>query len=373
VTTVGIIGAGQLGRMLALAGHPLGVRCRFFDPQPRPPAAAVGEHVRAAYDDRAALRRFASRVDVVTFEHENVPVEALHAVASLVQVHPAPPVLDETQDRWRERHLLHRLGLPTAVSVPADTAAEIARTLDTVGLPAILKQRRAGYDGRGQALVTTRAAARRAWHALGERPVIVEAQQRFRRELSVIGVRGRDGAVRIYPLAENLHIGGILRRTLAPAAAGAVLQATARRYVRRLLQALDYVGALTVELFEVEGRLVVNELAPRVHNSGHWTIEGAHTSQFENHLRAVLGLPLGDPRARGATAMINLIGSLPARAAVLGVQGAHLHLYDKEARPGRKLGHVTVSAATRRCLTPSLAAVERLMGTAAPRRSAPQP
>ncbi|MDX2167902.1 MAG: 5-(carboxyamino)imidazole ribonucleotide synthase [Deltaproteobacteria bacterium] len=369
MTSVGIFGAGQLGRMLALAGYPLGLRFRFFDPQASPPAAALGTHVRADYDDLDAVARFAGGVDVVTFEFEDVPLAAVGAAADRVPVHPAPPVLAALQDRWDERQLLRRVGLPFAPCAPAAAAAEVSAALDQVGLPAVIKRRRSGYDGRGQRVVRSRAAALRAWHELGAAPVIVEALQRFRRELSIIGVRGRDGAVRIYPLAENHHHRGILRRSLAPAAAGAVLQATARRYVRRLLQALDYVGALTVELFEVDGGLLVNELAPRVHNSGHWTIEGAETSQFENHLRAVLGLPLGDTRPRGAAAMVNLIGAPPALPAVLGVDGVHLHLYDKPARPQRKLGHVTVYAADRRRLVPRLAAVERLIGGPPGRRT----
>ena len=370
MTTVGIFGAGQLGRMLALAGYPLGLRFRFFDPQASPPAAAVGEHVRAAYTDRQAVARFARSVDVVTFEFEDAPLAALRVAAGHAPVYPTPAALAALQDRWDERQLLRRLGLPIAPSAPAETAAEMAAGLDRIGLPAVIKRRRAGYDGRGQRLVRHRGAARRAWRALGAAPAIVEALQPFHRELSIIGVRGRDGALRIYPLAENQHGACILRRSLAPAPATTVQQATARRYVRRLLEALDYVGVLTVELFEVDGRLLVNELAPRVHNSGHWTIEGAETSQFENHLRAVLGLPLGDPSPRGAAAMVNLIGSPPALPTVLGMDGVHLHLYDKPARPHRKLGHVTVHAADRRRLAPRLAAVERLIGGASARRTA---
>ena len=327
MTVVGVIGGGQLGRMLALAGLPLGLSFRFLDPSPDAPAAEVGELIVGAYDDPQLLDRLADGAAAVTYEFENVPVGAARRVAAL----PAAEALEAAQDRLVEKRLFRRLGIPTA-RIDAEVTT----------FPAILKTRRLGYDGKGQRLVssaptgTVPGSAADAEHVLEER---VD----FDRELSLIAVRGRDGDTRFYPLVENVHEDGILRLSRAPASDAP--QARAEEYATRLLDALGYVGVLALELFDVGGELIANELAPRVHNTGHWTIEGAETSQFENHLRAILGLPLGSTAPRGAATMLNLIGSAPPLDALLG-SGARVHLYGKEARPGRKLGHVTLLDAT---------------------------
>jgi 5-(carboxyamino)imidazole ribonucleotide synthase len=327
LAVVGVIGGGQLGRMLALAGIPLGLSFRFLDPSPQAPAGEVGELLVGAYDDPVLLDRLADGAAVVTYEFENVPVEAARRVGAV----PAPAALEASQDRLVEKRLFRRLGIPTT---------RIDDEVET--FPALLKSRRLGYDGKGQRLVETRPGTDPG-HVLEERVA-------FDRELSLLAVRGRDGDTRFYPLVENEHEGGILRTSRVPAAGAP--QAEAEEYGARLLDELGYVGLLALELFEVEGALLANELAPRVHNTGHWTIEGAVTSQFENHLRAILGLPLGSTEWRPSL-LVNLIGSTPRPADVLAVPGAHLHLYGKEHRPERKLGHVTLvepTAETERAL-----------------------
>ena len=315
---VGCIGGGQLGRMLALAGAPLGVRMRFLDPAPDACAGQVGELVVGAYDDPAALARVARGVDALTYEFENVPVEAARSVGAIPDAH----ALELGQDRLVEKELFRRLGIPTA---PFGSLAD-------TGLPALVKSRRLGYDGKGQRLVE-------ADEALGE-DELAEGVVPFDRELSIVAVRGRDGDTRFYPLAENEHRGGILAVSRAPAPDAS--QSEAETIATKLLDDLGYVGVLAVELFEVGGRLLANEFAPRVHNTGHWTIDGAETSQFENHVRAVLGLQLGSTAAHGVSVMANLVGGVPALERLLAVPRAHLHLYGKEPRPGRKLGHVTL-------------------------------
>ena len=343
---VGVLGAGQLGRMLALAGYPLGLRFRFLDPNPESPAAALGEFIAADYDDPDALRRFAEGLDVATYEFENVPASvADHLAGHIPAVHPHYAALAVSQDRLSEKQLFRRLGIPTAPFVAVDSEDDLVRAIDEVGLPAVLKTRRYGYDGKGQFVLREAADVRRAWAALGGAPLILEGFVAFDRELSIVAVRGRDGDIVCYPLVENHHRDGILRRTIAPApGVTASLQARAEASARAVLEAFDYVGVLAIELFQRGDDLLANEMAPRVHNSGHWTIEGAETSQFENHLRAICGFPLGSTAPRGHAAMLNLIGSVPPREAVLAVEGAHLHIYDKAPRPGRKLGHVTVVA-----------------------------
>jgi len=348
MTLVGVLGGGQLGRMLALAGHPLGLRFRFLDPAPDCPAARLGEHVCALYDGPDALERFAADVDVVTYEFENVPVAAAMTLAARLPVFPGPQALEVAQDRLVEKTFLGGLDVPTAPFVDVADATALAAAVERIGLPAVLKSRRQGYDGRGQILLRGRVDLDTAWSTIGAVPAILEGFVPFARELSMLAVRCRAGDVRFYPLVENTHAAGILRTSIAPAPqVDTQTQATAEAYATRVLEALDYVGVLAVELFALEGGgLLVNEIAPRVHNSGHWTIEGAETSQFENHLRAICGMPLGSTAALGHSAMINLIGTLPDRDAVLRLADAHLHLYDKDPRPGRKLGHVTVRALT---------------------------
>ena len=317
---IGVIGGGQLGRMLALAGIPLGLSFRFLDPAGDAPASDVGELLVGAYDDPELLDRLADGAEAVTYEFENVPVEAARRVGAI----PGAAALEASQDRLVEKQLFRRLGIPT---VRIDDEVET--------FPALLKARRLGYDGKGQRLVETRPGTVPG-HVLEERVS-------FDRELSLLGVRGQAGETRFWPLVENVHEEGILRTSRAPA--GGAPQAEAEEYAARLLDELGYVGVLALELFEVGGRLVANEFAPRVHNTGHWTIEGAATSQFENHLRAILGLPLGLTESRPSL-LVNLIGSTPAVDDVLRIPGAHLHLYGKESRPGRKLGHITLVDAT---------------------------
>ena len=315
---VGCIGGGQLGRMLALAGAPLDVRFRFLDPSEDACVADVGELVVGAYNDPELLDRLADDADAVTFEFENVPVEAARRVGAV----PDPRALEQGQDRLVEKQLFASLGVPTARF----------GTLDDTGLPALVKSRRLGYDGKGQRLVESLGP-------IGD-DELAEELVRFDRELSIVAVRGRDGDTRFYPLAENEHRGGILAVTRAPARGAP--QAQAEEIATKLLDALGYVGVLAVELFDVGGRLLANEFAPRVHNTGHWTIDGAVTSQFENHVRAVLGWPLGSTEATGESVLVNVVGGSPPLERLLGVPGAHVHLYGKAPRAGRKLGHVTL-------------------------------
>lgn len=345
---VGILGGGQLGRMLALAGLPLGMRFRFLDPAPNCPAAAVGEHVQAEFDDIAALDRFADGLDLVTYEFENVSVGTARYLAERLPLHPHPQALEVGQDRLDEKSFLRSLGLPTADYLPVGSADALRAAIEDIGLPAVVKTRRHGYDGRGQAVLRAGSDVDAAWSAIGEVPAILEAFVPFRRELSIVVARASDGSLAPYPLVENVHRHGILWTTCAPAAnVDAARQRRAEEYARTLLERLEYVGVLAIELFETgSGELLVNEIAPRVHNSGHWSIEGAVASQFENHLRAVAGLPLGSTESRGFAAMVNLIGVVPDPRRLLEVRGSHLHLYGKEPRPGRKLGHVTVVAAS---------------------------
>jgi 5-(carboxyamino)imidazole ribonucleotide synthase len=351
---IGVLGAGQLGRMLALAGYPLGQRFRFLDPAHEAPVKDLAEFVRADFQDDAALDRFAAGLEVVTYEFENVPVDVAEKLSRRVPVYPPPAALQVSQDRLDEKSFFQKLGIPTAPFVPVRTRADLDHALAEAGCPTILKTRRMGYDGKGQRLIRDRAAAEQAWQTLaksakGENDagLLLEGFVRFDRELSQIAVRGRDGHMVFYPLVENHHAEGMLRLSLAPAPdLTAEVEAVARDYARRVLEALRYVGVLAIEFFQQGGQLIANEMAPRVHNSGHWTIEGAETSQFENHLRAILGLPLGTAEARGPCAMLNIIGKLPAAKDVLAHAGAHLHLYGKKPRPGRKIGHITVCAAT---------------------------
>jgi 5-(carboxyamino)imidazole ribonucleotide synthase len=342
---VGVVGGGQLGRMLGLAGIPLGLGFRFLDPSPDASAGAVGELVVASYDDPDGLKALAADADVVTYEFENVPVGSARAVADVAPVLPPPGALEAAQDRLAEKRLFERAGVPVAAYAPVGSSEQARAALDEIGLPAVLKTRRLGYDGKGQAVLRSPDDVEGAWRAVGEAPSMLEAFVGFDRELSILAVRGRRDQTLFYPVVENHHRDGILRRCLAPAPGlTAELWETARASATAVLDALGYVGVLAIELFEAGGRLLANEMAPRVHNSGHWTIEGAQTSQFENHLRAICGLPLGSTEPLGHAGMVNLIGSVPDPGDVLGLPGVHLHLYGKEPRPGRKLGHVTVSA-----------------------------
>jgi 5-(carboxyamino)imidazole ribonucleotide synthase len=345
--TIGILGGGQLGYMLALAGYPLGLHFRFLDPSPEAPVGRIAQRVTADYTDQAALEKFSSGLELVTYEFENVPVEAAKLLAQRVPVYPAPAALEAAQDRLNEKTLFQKLGVNTTEFLPVSKPAEFDAAISQLGLPAVLKTCRMGYDGKGQWILRNDDDVARAKSELPKVQLILERFVPFTRELSVLAVRSREGETAFYPLVENHHRGGILRLSLAPAPAlDQRVQRAAEDVATRVLESLKYVGVLAIEFFEHEGQLLANEMAPRVHNSGHWTIEGAVTSQFENHLRAMLGMPLGSTGAAGHCAMVNLIGDLPESSEILAVPDAHLHLYGKAPRPGRKLGHVTLRAAS---------------------------
>jgi 5-(carboxyamino)imidazole ribonucleotide synthase len=354
--TIGILGGGQLGYMLALAGYPLGLHFRFFDPSPEAPVGRIASRVTAEFSDEAALEKFASGLELVTYEFENVPVAAVRFLAERVPVFPPPAALEAAQDRLQEKQLFQDLGIPTTEFAPVHNREALDSAIKKVGLPAILKTCRMGYDGKGQWPLRSTEDIARAKSELpaagpgdteSEAPFILERFVPFTRELSVLAVRARTGETAVYPLVENHHRGGILRLSLAPAPRlEPAIQRAAEEAARSVFDQLQYVGVLAIEFFEQDGRLLANEMAPRVHNSGHWTIEGALTSQFENHLRAVMGLPLGSTHAIGSSAMLNLIGELPDSADVLAIRDAHLHLYGKSPRAGRKLGHITLRAAS---------------------------
>ena len=341
--TVGIVGAGQLGRMLALAGYPLGLDFLCLDPAREAPAGAVAPLLHGEFTDPRPLARLARACEVITFDWENVSVAALAAAARRHPTRICPPLaaLATGQDRLAEKRLFERLQIPTTRWRAVSSRATLARAVAAVGLPGVLKTRRLGYDGKGQALIRTPADLEHAWARLGHVPLLYEEWVPFDCEVSIIGARSVRGQMAIYPLCGNVHGDGILRLTCAPFGPAA-WQRRAARYLERLLAHFRYSGILTIEFFVRGGRLIANEMAPRVHNSGHWTIEGAVTSQFENHLRAILDLPLGATYARGYSAMVNLIGRLPPRASLLALQGVHLHDYGKRPRPGRKVGHCTV-------------------------------
>lgn len=354
MTVIGVLGAGQLGRMLALAGYPLGMRFRFFDPAADSPAGHLAPHVAAAYDDWEALRRFAEGVDAFTYEFENVPVETVQFLAQFAPVYPPPVALEKGQDRLVEKTFFRSLGIPTP-----DFSGNVSEW--DSGFPAVVKTRRMGYDGKGQFVVRDDAALAQALAALQGQALIVEAFVPFEQEVSIIGVRGQAGEMVFYPLAVNVHREGILRTSVVGGEPHP-LQELAEDYARRVMEALGYVGVLAIEFFEKDGHLLANEMAPRVHNSGHWSIDGAVTSQFENHVRAVAGLPLGSTRPLGAAGMVNLIGAIPDVDSVLSIEGAHLHLYGKSPRPGRKVGHVNVLAAGMDELQQKMDAVNRCVG-----------
>jgi len=341
--TVGIVGAGQLGRMLALAGYPLGLDFLFLDRTADTPGAQVAPSLLGEFTDPALLRELATRSEVLSFDWENISVAALRSATRGLRTRIAPPLsaLQTAQDRKLEKQLFDRLGIPTTRYAAVDSLPQLQAAVDSIGLPGVLKTRRMGYDGKGQKVLRRPADVAVAWQQLGGVPLLYEEFIAFDSEVSAIGVRSRSGDIALYPLSRNFHHQGILRLTLAPWT-NPSLQQQAHRTARRLLQHFRYVGVLAIEFFVRDGRLIANEIAPRVHNSGHWTIEGAATSQFENHLRAILGLPLGATRARGHSAMINLIGKVPSRKALLGNAEAHMHDYGKQPRPGRKVGHLTV-------------------------------
>lgn len=340
---VGILGGGQLGRMMALAGRPLGLRFRFLESKTPAPVDELGERVHGAYDDPEALDRFADGLDVVTYEFENVPAASTDRLEGRVPLHPAPSALAMAQDRLAEKEGFRARGIPTTPYRTVDSRDDLRAAVEELGLPAVLKTRRLGYDGKGQRLLRAAGDLGPAFDDIGGVPLLLEGFVDFRRELSIVAVRGTDGDCAFYPLVENVHHQGILWTTVAPASdVPSALQETAEGYARSVLEAHGYVGVMALELFQTGEGLLANEMAPRVHNSGHWTQDGARTSQFENHLRAVCGLPLGSTEARGHAAMENLLGTVPPLERLLELPGARVHLYEKSARPGRKLGHVNL-------------------------------
>lgn len=351
MATIAILGGGQLARMMALAGIPLGHSFIVADPAADACAGAVAEVVQAGWDDVAALAAVADRADVLTFDFENVPAETTRQLASRVPVLPGPQALALTQDRVVEKQLFAEVGLPVAQWRAVDDRAQLEEAIDAIGLPLVLKTRRFGYDGKGQYVLRQRGDADSAWNALGGHALIAEALVDFDCEVSLLAVRGRDGEFRHWPLTRNWHPGGILALSIAPLPpAMADIERRAADHARALAERLDYVGVMALELFVRDGQLLGNEMAPRVHNSGHWTIEGAACSQFENHVRAILGLPLGDTRAVSCTAMLNWIGDMPDASPWLREPRVHWHDYGKQARAGRKVGHATVCAATPQAL-----------------------
>ena len=366
MTTVGILGGGQLARMMALAGAPLGLRFLVMDTAADACAGQFAPLLVGDYRDESALAEFASKVDVATFDFENVPAESAEWLASRVPVFPNPRALAMAQDRLVEKSLFRDLGIPVGAFADVGSLDALRIEVDRLGGACILKTRRLGYDGKGQFRIKSPADVEAAWQALGAQAgtvgLIVEAFIPFERELSVVAVRGRDGEFRTWPLTENWHVDGVLSASLAPAQVDAVLAEAAYAHARRLAESLDYVGVFALELFYRDGELLANEMAPRVHNSGHWTIEGAETSQFQNHLRAVLGLPLGETRVLGHACMLNWIGEMPDAAPVLQEAGGHWHDYGKEPRAGRKVGHATLRADDAAALAHALARVGVALG-----------
>lgn len=366
MTTVGILGGGQLARMLALSGAPLGLRFLVMDTAGDACAGQFAPLLVGDYRDEAALAEFAGKVDVATFDFENVPAESAHWLAARVPVFPSPDALALTQDRLAEKTLFRELDIPVPDFADVATRAQLDAAVARIGTPCILKTRRLGYDGKGQFRIKSPADVDAAWGALGAQAssvgLILEGFVAFQRELSVVAVRGRDGEFRAWPLTENWHVDGVLSASLAPAHVDASLHTTALSHARAIAERLGYVGVFALELFCRDGELLANELAPRVHNSGHWTIEGAETSQFQNHLRAVLGLPLGDTGVRGVVSMLNWIGTMPDAAPVLSAVGGHWHDYGKQSRDGRKVGHATLRADEAEALAQRLSDVGEALG-----------
>ncbi|MDE2406908.1 MAG: 5-(carboxyamino)imidazole ribonucleotide synthase [Xanthomonadaceae bacterium] len=366
MTTVGILGGGQLARMMALSGAPLGLRFMVLDTVADACAGQFAPMVVGDYTGQAALTEFASRIDVATFDFENVPAESAQWLTARVPVFPNPRALATAQDRLAEKTLFREQGIPVPPFAAIDTREQLQAAVADIGMPCILKTRRLGYDGKGQFRIKSAGDVDAAWDALGAQAakvgLILEGFVAFQRELSVVAVRGRDGEFRAWPLTENWHVDGVLSASLAPAQVDDALRDTALAHARRLAEALDYVGVFALELFCRDGELLANEMAPRVHNSGHWTIEGSETSQFENHLRAVTGLPLGSTAMRGHACMLNWLGAMPDAATALAVEGVHWHDYGKAPRVGRKVGHATLRADSPVVLADALRQVGEALG-----------
>ncbi len=359
--TVGILGGGQLGRMLALAGYPLGLRFVIVDPSAEACAGRVAPLLNQDYLDPSRVTDTLRSLDVVTYEFENVNSDSPWLCGD-VPVYPPTAALRVMQDRLAEKTLFSELGIDTPDYFAVDSLTDLHDAIARTGFPAVLKTRRFGYDGKGQYVLSSSSDVADGGGLSTGRPLILESFVRFDRELSIIAVRSARGETAFYPLIENLHRDGILRRSVAPVpSAPSSLQANAEAIAARILERLSYVGVLAIEFFQLGEKLLANEMAPRVHNSGHWTIEGAETSQFENHLRAILGLPLGSTAARGLAGMVNLIGDIPRHEDILAIRGAHLHAYDKSPKPGRKVGHVTLVCEDRDELMSRISQVEGLL------------
>lgn len=364
--TVGILGGGQLARMMALAGAPLGLRFVVFDPAADACAGQVAPLQVGNFDDTEALAEFAAKVDVITFDFENVPAASAHWLAERKPVFPNPAALAVAQDRLSEKTLFQELGIALPAFADIRSRDELAAKVAEFGMPCILKTRRLGYDGKGQFRIREASDIDAAWQALGAQVdktgLILEGFVAFDREVSVVAVRGRDGEFRAWPLTTNWHVDGVLSASLAPAVMSAEQQDTAIVYARRVAERLDYVGVFALELFCRGDALLANEMAPRVHNSGHWTSDGAETSQFENHIRAVLGLPLGDTRVLGHACMLNWLGQMPDAKPVLAEAAGHWHDYGKQAREGRKVGHANLRDDAPAALADALRRVGEALG-----------
>lgn len=343
IRTIGILGGGQLARMMALAGIPLGLKFRFLDPAADACAGALGDLLQAGFEDTEAASKLGQSVDVATYDFENVPAASAEALLQHCALHPGVAPLQQCQDRLVEKTLLQDLDIPVPAFVAVSSRPDLLSAVEQLGFPCVLKTRRFGYDGKGQAILHQLEDLERAWQKLGDAELILEAFVAFDAECSLLSVRSQEGEVRFWPLTRNVHQDGVLMLSL-PGNLDAVLQIQAEQIAQRLLDYFDYVGVMTVEFFMAKGQLMVNEIAPRVHNSGHWTIDAASTSQFENHLRAICGLPLGSVEQQQACLMFNWTGRIPDAPELLSIPGLHLHDYGKEARPGRKLGHATLTA-----------------------------
>jgi 5-(carboxyamino)imidazole ribonucleotide synthase len=369
IKTVGVLGAGQLARMLAQCGRPMGLDFIFLDPAEDACAAEFGEHICAGWDDEAALGELGRRADVVTFDFENVPEASASLIESLCPMYPPPRALYASQDRLREKTLMQQLGIPVAPFYPVSSRPDLLDAVAAIGLPCVLKTRRFGYDGKGQAVLRFQEDMERAWQQLGGSELICEGYVSFQAECSIIAARDRRGHTVFWPLTRNLHRGGILAISMAPAF-DAALQARAEAMLLKLLEHLDYTGVMALELFVVDGRLLANEFAPRVHNSGHWSIDGARTSQFENHLRAICGMPLGETASTHRALMFNLLGEMPAFALQpstdsADIPGVRWHDYHKTPREGRKIGHVTLTASSDAALRARATQLAAILGVAA--------
>lgn len=352
---IGVLGAGQLGRMLAISGYPLNHQFGFSGNSNDEPSALLG-HMFALEDSADNIESLVAFADVITYESENTDVKIVKEICKNVAVYPGEKSLFTTQHRGREKALFDQLDIPCASYQMVNSEADLKAAVEKIGLPSILKTATEGYDGKGQFLMRDESQITEAWQSMNGVESILEGFVNFKRELSLIAVRGIDNDHRYYPLVENTHHNGILRLTIAPAQdIDPAVQTTAEHYMQTLLDEMGHVGVLTIELFETEGGLVVNEMAPRVHNSGHWSIEGANTSQFENHVRAITGMPLGDTTPiHNFSAMVNIIGKIGPTNIVLKMPNAHLHLYDKTERADRKLGHINITASSQAELDESI-------------------